>query len=125
MSDIVKEYKENKKSILNEIEKLKEIFPDNLTTKYNTLILTGSIGLGKSFISYLTTIKETDNELLYRLKMLFVDLYKTTFQSIDTFYFLDCYQPQTGDPNEFLLQISYSGGRNRPFLFPTVRYRCR
>ena len=59
----------------------------------------------KSFISYLTTIKETDNELLYRLKMLFVDLFKTSYQSVDTFYFLDCYQPQTGDPNEFLSQV--------------------
>ena len=33
------------------IEKLKEIFPDNITTRYNTVILTGSIGLGKSFIA--------------------------------------------------------------------------
>ena len=59
----------------------------------------------KPFIEYLNKISENDNMLLHRLKMLFVDLYKTTFQSIDTFYFLDCYQPQTGDPNEFLLQI--------------------
>lgn len=29
-------------------EKLKDIFPDNLTTKYNTMILTGAIGLGKA-----------------------------------------------------------------------------
>ena len=28
--------------------KLKDIFPDNLTTKYNTVILTGAIGLGKA-----------------------------------------------------------------------------
>ena len=33
------------------LEKLKEIFPDNLTTRYNTIVLTGSIGLGKSFIA--------------------------------------------------------------------------
>ena len=33
------------------IETLKDIFPDNLTTKYNTIILSGSIGLGKSFIA--------------------------------------------------------------------------
>lgn len=30
------------------IETLKKIFPDNLTTKYNTLILSGAIGLGKA-----------------------------------------------------------------------------
>ncbi len=29
-------------------ETLKKIFPDNITTAYNTLILTGSIGIGKS-----------------------------------------------------------------------------
>lgn len=29
-------------------EKLKEIFPDNVTTKYNTIIFTGAIGLGKA-----------------------------------------------------------------------------
>jgi hypothetical protein len=30
------------------IDTLKKIFPDNLTTKYNTLILSGAIGLGKA-----------------------------------------------------------------------------
>ena len=44
------------------IEKLKEIFPDNLTTKYNTVILTGSIGLGKSFIAVVCQLY-----LLYRM----------------------------------------------------------
>ena len=32
-------------------KKLKEIFPDNTTTAYNTIILTGAIGLGKSTIA--------------------------------------------------------------------------
>ena len=32
-------------------ETLHKIFPDNLTTKYNTLILTGAIGLGKTQIA--------------------------------------------------------------------------
>ena len=44
------------------VEKLKEIFPDNLTTKYNTVILTGSIGLGKSFIAVVCQLY-----LLYRM----------------------------------------------------------
>ena len=44
------------------IDKLQEIFPDNLTTKYNTLILTGSIGLGKSFIAVVCQLY-----LLYRM----------------------------------------------------------
>lgn len=44
------------------IEKLKEIFPDNLTTRYNTVILTGSIGLGKSFIAVVCQLY-----LLYRM----------------------------------------------------------
>lgn len=34
-------------------ETLKKIFPDNITTAYNTLVLTGSIGIGKSFMAVL------------------------------------------------------------------------
>ena len=44
------------------IKTLKEIFPDNLTTNYNTLILTGSIGLGKSFVAVVCMLY-----LLYRM----------------------------------------------------------
>ena len=44
------------------VETLKRIFPDNLTTKYNTLILTGSIGIGKSFLAVLCMLY-----LLYRM----------------------------------------------------------
>lgn len=44
------------------IEKLQEIFPDNLTTRYNTIVLTGSIGLGKSFIAVVCQLY-----LLYRM----------------------------------------------------------
>lgn len=47
------------------LEKLQEIFPDNLTTRYNTLILTGSIGLGKSFVAVLCQLY-----LLYRMMCL-------------------------------------------------------
>ena len=35
------------------VDTLKKIFPNNLDTKYNTLVLTGSIGIGKSFCSVL------------------------------------------------------------------------
>ncbi len=47
------------------INVLKDIFPDNLTTKYNTIILTGSIGLGKSFIAVICQLY-----LLYRMMCL-------------------------------------------------------
>ena len=35
------------------VDTLKKIFPDNLTTTCNTLVLTGGIGLGKSFMAVL------------------------------------------------------------------------
>ena len=47
------------------LEKLKEIFPDNITTRYNTIVLTGSIGLGKSFIAVICQLY-----LLYRMMCL-------------------------------------------------------
>lgn len=47
------------------VEKLQEIFPDNLTTRYNTIVLTGSIGLGKSFIAVICQLY-----LLYRMMCL-------------------------------------------------------
>lgn len=43
-------------------EKLKEIFPTNIDTAYNTIILTGAIGLGKSTIAVICLLY-----LLYRL----------------------------------------------------------
>lgn len=43
-------------------EKLKDIFPDNITTRYNTIILTGAIGLGKSTVAVICQLY-----LLYRL----------------------------------------------------------
>ena len=43
-------------------EKLKDVFPDNLTTKYNTIILTGSIGIGKSTFAVICLLY-----MLYRL----------------------------------------------------------
>ncbi|EKE42778.1 hypothetical protein ENU1_010380 [Entamoeba nuttalli P19] len=58
----------------------------------------------KSFVSYLS-FNPPNNEILQRIRLLFVDLINTTLQSINTFYFLDCYNPQYGDPNEFLVQV--------------------
>lgn len=43
-------------------EKLKDIFPTNIDTKYNTLIFTGAIGLGKSTVAVICLLY-----LLYRL----------------------------------------------------------
>jgi len=43
-------------------EKLQDVFPDNLTTKYNTIILTGSIGIGKSTFAVICLLY-----MLYRL----------------------------------------------------------
>ena len=42
--------------------KLEEIFPDNISTRYNTIILTGAIGLGKSTIAVICLLY-----MLYRL----------------------------------------------------------
>ena len=47
------------------IDVLKDIFPDNVSTRYNTIILTGSIGLGKSFIAVICQLY-----LLYRMMCL-------------------------------------------------------
>lgn len=41
---------------------LEDIFPDNMTTKYNTIVFTGAIGLGKSTIAVICQLY-----LLYRL----------------------------------------------------------
>lgn len=46
-------------------EKLKEIFPTNTSIAYNTLIITGSIGTGKSFVSVICLLY-----LLYRMMCL-------------------------------------------------------
>ena len=43
-------------------EVLKDIFPTNTTTKYNTVVLTGSIGIGKSFVAVICVLY-----MLYRL----------------------------------------------------------
>lgn len=89
------------------IETLKDIFPDNLTTKYNTIILSGSIGLGKSFIAVIIQLY-----LLYRM-MCLKDPYSTyKMQPIDKITFsmlnvtLDAAQGVAWDKAQNLLQSS-------------------
>lgn len=41
---------------------LEDVFPDNISTKYNTIILTGAIGIGKSTFAVVCLLY-----MLYRL----------------------------------------------------------
>jgi hypothetical protein len=89
------------------IEKLKEIFPDNLTTRYNTLVLTGSIGLGKSFIAVICQLY-----LLYRMMCLKDPYQYYSLQPIDKITFsmlnvtLEAAQGVGWDKMQNLLQSS-------------------
>ena len=89
------------------IDKLQEIFPDNLTTRYNTLILTGSIGLGKSFIAVICQLY-----LLYRMLCLKDPYTYYGLQPIDKITFsmlnvtLDAAQGVGWDKMQQLLQSS-------------------
>jgi hypothetical protein len=86
---------------------LQDIFPDNLTTKYNTLILTGSIGLGKSFIAVICQLY-----LLYRMLCLKDPYAYYGMQPIDKITFsmlnvtLDAAQGVGWDKMQQLLQSS-------------------
>ena len=51
---------------------LEDIFPDNMTTKYNTIVFTGAIGLGKSTIA-----------VICQLYLLYDDIYINLFHCID------------------------------------------
>ena len=44
------------------VKKLKEVFPNNIDTAYNTIVLTGAIGIGKSFFAVLCQLY-----LMYRM----------------------------------------------------------
>lgn len=89
------------------IEVLKDIFPDNITTKYNTIILTGSIGLGKSFIAVLCQLY-----LLYRMMCLKDPYTYYSLQPIDKITFsmlnvtLEAAQGVGWDKMQQLLQSS-------------------
>ena len=64
------------------IDTLKKIFPDNLTTKYNTLILSGAIGLGKTLVAVVAQLY-----LLYRMMCLKDPYAFYGLQSIDKITF--------------------------------------
>lgn len=68
------------------IKVLNDIFPNNLDTAYNTLVLTGAIGLGKSFIAVICILY-----LLYRMLCLKNARYHYGLQEIDviTFSFIN------------------------------------
>lgn len=68
------------------VNKLKEIFPTNVDTSYNTLILTGAIGLGKSLVAVLCVLY-----LLYRMLCLKNPYVYYGLQQIDhiTFSFIN------------------------------------
>ena len=89
------------------IEVLKDIFPDNITTKYNTIILTGSIGLGKSFIAVVCQLY-----LLYRMMCLKDPYTYYSLQPIDKITFsmlnvtLEAAQGVGWDKMQQLLQSS-------------------
>lgn len=86
---------------------LRDIFPDNLTTRYNTVILTGSIGLGKSFVAVLCQLY-----LLYRMLCLKDPYAYYSLQPIDKITFsmlnvtLDAAQGVGWDKMQQLLQSS-------------------
>ena len=89
------------------IEVLKDIFPDNVSTRYNTIVLTGSIGLGKSFIAVLCQLY-----LLYRMMCLKDPYQFYSLQPIDKITFsmlnvtLEAAQGVGWDKMQQLLQSS-------------------
>lgn len=86
---------------------LKELFPDNLTTAYNTLILTGAIGIGKSFAAVIAQLY-----LLYRMLCLKDPYGYFGMQPIDKITFsmlnitLDAAQGVAWDKAQQLIQSS-------------------
>lgn len=88
-------------------ETLKQLFPDNLTTAYNTLILTGAIGIGKSFAAVIAQLY-----LLYRMLCLKDPYGYFGMQPIDKITFsmlnitLDAAQGVAWDKAQQLIQSS-------------------
>ena len=89
------------------VEKLKEVFPNNLDTAYNTIILTGSIGIGKSFFAVLVELY-----LMYRMLCLKDPYLYYGMQPIDKISFsminitLDAARGVAWDKMQQLLQSS-------------------
>lgn len=88
-------------------ETLNKLFPDNTTTAYNTLILTGAIGIGKSFVGVLAMLY-----LLYRMLCLKDPYGYFGMQPIDKITFsmlnitLDAAQGVAWDKAQQMLQSS-------------------
>lgn len=88
-------------------ETLNKLFPDNLTTAYNTLILTGAIGIGKSFAAVIAQLY-----LLYRMLCLKDPYGYFGMQPIDKITFsmlnitLDAAQGVAWDKAQQLIQSS-------------------
>lgn len=88
-------------------ETLRELFPDNVTTAYNTLILTGAIGIGKSFVAVIAQLY-----LLYRMLCLKDPYNYFGMQPIDKITFsmlnitLDAAQGVAWDKAQQLIQSS-------------------
>ena len=89
------------------IRKLKELFPTNVDTAYNTIILTGSIGIGKSFFAVLAELY-----LMYRMLCLKDPYLYYGMQPIDKISFsminitLDAARGVAWDKMQQLLQSS-------------------
>lgn len=89
------------------VKVLKKIFPDNLTTAYNTLVLTGGIGLGKSFVAVICILYQ-----LYRMICLKDPYLHYGLQPIDKITFslinitLDAAKSVAWDKMQQLLQSS-------------------
>lgn len=89
------------------VKKLKEIFPTNLDTAYNTLVLTGGIGLGKSLIATICILY-----LLYRMLCLKDPYLHYGLQPIDKITFsllnitIDAAKGVAWDKMQSLLQSS-------------------
>lgn len=88
-------------------EKFRELFPDNVSTAYNTLILTGAIGIGKSFAGVIAQLY-----LLYRMLCLKDPYNYFGMQPIDKITFsmlnitLDAAQGVAWDKAQQLIQSS-------------------
>lgn len=89
------------------LDVLKKVFPDNNSTNYNTLVLSGAIGLGKSFVAVLCMLYQ-----LYRMMCLKDPYIHYGLQPIDkiTFAFmnitLDASKGVAWDKCQQLLQTS-------------------
>lgn len=86
---------------------LNKLFPDNITTAYNTLILTGAIGIGKSFVGVIAMLY-----MLYRMLCLKDPYGYFGMQPIDKLTFsmlnitLDAAQGVAWDKAQQLIQSS-------------------